>query len=152
MSDEFEIDDQLYKQLATGHYLQTLRKDLGPKCTLMYVSKQLDITHPYLMDLEKGLKTPSDALLSRIAKFYKLNEDDLFQRYGKVPILAQKEVADNKFLQDTLAEVARDNRLTDERKERLYQNIYETYSNFIKEIEDDEMREGKCKFKGDKEL
>lgn len=133
-----DIDPQLYRQLCTGKYLLSLRKALG--FTLTHVSKQLEITHPYLMDIEKGLKTPSDALISRISKFYNLDEDDLFQRYGKVPILAQKEVSENKSLQDTLAEVGRNKRLTDAQKERLYQNIYKTYKKFIKDLEEEETR------------
>lgn len=136
-----EIDPQLYKQLSTGKFLQTLRKSLGSTHTLTYVSKQLGITHPYLMDIEKGLKIPSDALISRISKFYNLDEDDLFQRYGKVPILAQKEVSENKSLQDTLAEVGRNKKLTDEQKERLYDNIYKTYQKFIKDLEEEEARQ-----------
>lgn len=139
--DDLEIDPQLYRQLSTGKYLQNLRKSLGSTYTLIFVSKHLGITHPYLIDIEKGLKTPSDALISRISKFYELNEDDLFQRYGKVPILAQKEVSENKSLQDTLAEVGRNKRLTDAQKERLYDNIYKTYNKFIKELEEEETKD-----------
>lgn len=128
-----EIDpdkEQIVKQYEAGKYLKKLRGDLS----LAKVCKDIDVSANYLSDVERG-RLPSDRFISMIADYYKIDEDDLYIRFGKVPLLAKEEVYGNDTLQRTLAEIGRNKKLSDTDKERLYDSIYRTYTMFIKHLE-----------------
>lgn len=125
-----DIDQQIFKQLRTARYLQATRRAMGE--TLTHMAKNLGVSHPYLSEIEKGIKVPSDQLIKAIANFYKIDEDDLFQRYGKVPILAREELENRPILQKTLSEIKTNKKLTDEQKDELYDKMYRLYVSYIR--------------------
>ena len=125
-----DIDQQIFKQLRTARYLQDTRRAIG--VTLTNTAKNLGISHPYLSEIEKGIKVPSDQLIRAIAHLYEIDEDDLFRRYGKVPILAREELENRPILQKTLSEIKTNKKLTDEEKDELYDKMYRLYVNFMK--------------------
>jgi hypothetical protein len=55
--------------------------------------------------------------------------------WGKVPILAQEEVRNNESLQRTLAEIARNKKLTEEQKQEVYDRVYKKYRKYISDLE-----------------
>lgn len=62
------------------------------KRSLRQVAAELDITPAHLTDIEKGRRTPSDELLMRIARVYRLEEPMLRAAWSK-PDAVVKEVA-----------------------------------------------------------
>lgn len=123
--------EQHIKRYDAGRYLKSLRGDrpLSEICTLMGISKG------YLSEVERGGRLPSDHFLDSIAGLYEINVDDLFFRWGKIPILSQKIISENNKLAETIAEIGRNKKLNDEQKERLYDMMHRTYRDFIAGIE-----------------
>lgn len=121
---------QLLKQFDAGQHLRQLRG----KRTLATVCNELGVSTAYLSDIERG-KMPSDRMMGVLAKFYEIDEDELFKLWGKVPILAKDEIENNPTLQRTLREISRNTKLTDTKKEELYDEIYKTYLRFAKKLE-----------------
>ncbi|MDR3587348.1 MAG: helix-turn-helix transcriptional regulator [Desulfosporosinus sp.] len=128
---------QLLKQFDAGQYLKHLRG----KRTLATVCKELGVSTAYLSDVERG-KMPSDRFIEVLANFYEINEDELFNLWGKTPILAKDEILNNRTLQRTLREINRNTKLTDAKKEELYDEIYKTYERFAKKIAQEKEDEG----------
>jgi len=133
---ESEIDDtdleeiiegeQHLRQFQAGKYLKKLRGNRS----LADVVKYLEISTNYLSEVERG-KMPSDHFLSQAAEFYEVDEDDLFFRWGKIPILAAATIRDNKQLMTTLSDITRHKDFSDEQKQRLYDSLYKTYKDFL---------------------
>jgi len=109
-----EERDRFLRQFEAGRYLKHLRGDRP----LTEVSKLLGVSTNYISEIERG-KLPSDHFLLVSSKVYKIDEDDLFSRWGKIPILAKKEVTDNPTLLSTLAEIGRNKKLSDEPKREI---------------------------------
>lgn len=120
---------QLLRQFDAGQYIKQLRG----KRTLATLSKELGVSSAYLSDIERG-KMPSDRFMGVLADFYEIDEDELFKLWGKVPMLAKDEIQNNATLQKTLREISRNKKLTDEKKEELYDEIYKTYVRFAKKL------------------
>jgi transcriptional regulator with XRE-family HTH domain len=110
-----------------GQYLKELRGER----TLSAICKLLKVTPAHLSEIERG-RLPTDHLISLLASIYEVDEDDLFRRFGKIPIMATTEVANNPALQNTLAEIARNKKLTAAQKSKLYEDIHSSYVRFIK--------------------
>lgn len=121
--------EQYIRQFDAGQHLKQLRGDRS----LASVCKLLNVSPAHLSEIERG-KMPSDHLISTLAQVYQVDEDELFRQWGKVPILAKEEVASNVTLQNTLAEIGRNTKLTDDQKNALYDNIYQTYRRFIERL------------------
>ncbi|MDR3586953.1 MAG: helix-turn-helix transcriptional regulator [Desulfosporosinus sp.] len=120
-----EEKEQFIKQFEAGRLLKGLRGDRP----LSEVCKLLSVSTAYLSEVERG-KMPSDHFLTVAAKVYEVKEDELFSAWGKIPILAQKEVTNNPTLLTTLAQIGRE-KLSDEEKEDLYDMIFKVYREFI---------------------
>lgn len=128
---------QLLRQFDAGQYLKQLRGNR----TLATLSKELSVSSAYLSDIERG-KMPSDRFMGVLADFYEIDEDELFKLWGKVPMLAKDEIQNNATLQRTLREISRNKKLTDEKKEKLYDEIYKTYLRFAKKLAQEKDDEG----------
>ena len=120
--------EQVVKQVEAGEYLAELRG----ASTLAKVAKDLGYSASYLGYVEKGYRVPSDVFLSKAAAYFGVDLDSLFRRWGKVPILAKEQIRESDTLQDTLAQIRRNTKLTDEEKEELYDEIYQTTLRFFK--------------------
>lgn len=120
--------EQFLRQFDAGNYLRDLRGEriLGD------VGADLGVSGAYLGQVERGIKVPSDLFISKLAKYYKIDEDDLFLRWGKVPILAKEFILGNETLQRTLSQMSRESRFTEEEKQDLYDDIYETFQRHLK--------------------
>jgi transcriptional regulator with XRE-family HTH domain len=121
----------LLKYYDAGKYLKELRGDRS----LTEVGKMLGMSGNYVSSVEKGRLVPSDNYIMLIADYYGVDVDDLFIRWGKVPILAREVVKQNETLQKVLSEIARDKRLTDDEKNEMYDEVYKTYQRHLKKKE-----------------
>ncbi len=66
------------------HRIEVLQK------TLRAVAKELDVSPPYIVDLEKGNRRPSEDLLVRMAKVYQLPEADLRAGFSRAPAVVEQ--------------------------------------------------------------
>ena len=117
--------EQLTRQAEAGEYLHKKRDKKG--VSLANVAENVGCSPSYLSEIERGLKLPGDVLISRIARYYDIDEPDLFRRYGKVPLSAIEEVENNPVLQKTLLEISRNKDLTEEKKQDYYDKIHKIY-------------------------
>lgn len=131
MRNKDEERAQLLRQFDAGDYLRDLRGER----TLAEVGKDLGLSGTYLATVERGNKLPSDHFISKLAAYYKVDEDDLFVRWGKIPILTAEFVLRNETLQRTLSQMSRKNDFTEEEKQELYDDIYTTYQRHLKKKE-----------------
>ena len=131
MRNKDEERAQLLRQFDAGDYLRDLRGDR----TLAEVGKDLGLSGTYLAMVERGNKLPSDNFISKLAAYYKVDEDNLFVRWGKIPILTAEFVLRNETLQRTLSQMSRKTDFTEEEKQELYDDIYATYQRHLKKKE-----------------
>ncbi|SPF55283.1 Predicted transcriptional regulator [Candidatus Desulfosporosinus infrequens] len=125
--------EQFIKQFDAGQYLKQLRGDRS----LASICKLIKVTPAHLSEIERG-RMPSDHLISTFAKVYEVEEDGLFRRWGKIPILTKDEILARKSLQRILTDISHNRRLTDEEKDGLYDNMYELYRSFIEQKNQEE--------------
>lgn len=126
MDEEFDEEKlQFIKQFDAGRYLKSLRDGRS----LAIVCKELGVSTAYISEVERG-RMPSDHFLIKAAAIYGIDEDDLFSRWGKIPMLAQREIKDNPVLLAVLSQIGRQ-KLSDTEKHELYDEIYKKYREFI---------------------
>jgi len=127
MGNKEEERARFLRHYDAGSYLRDLRGER----TLQEAGTDLGVTGPYLGSVERG-RLPSDLFISKLAAYYKVDEDDLFLRWGKIPILTTEVVLGNETLQVTLAQISRHKDFTEEEKQELYDEIYATFQRFLK--------------------
>jgi transcriptional regulator with XRE-family HTH domain len=135
--DDFKISEeereQFIKHFEAGRYMKMLRG----KRSLAELSRDLDVSTNYLSGVERG-RLPSDRFISLAADYFGIDENDLFMRWGKVPILTRETVRNSQNLQRSLVQIANDKRLPDEKKDEFYDELYKTFERFLKKIEEEE--------------
>ncbi len=124
------------QRLNTGKKLKELRTNKG--LTITDIGKAWGISANYVSEIERGMKIPSDHLIIKIAEFYGLDENSLFEGFGKIPLLVREEFEHNKSLQRALLEVAKSKKLTEEKKERIYDQAYRALKELIRSEEENE--------------
>ena len=83
-----------YTSMKTlGEKLKELRdeKDLS----LRALAKKLDVSAPFLSDVELGRRFPSDDLLAKIAKVFRIKASELKQHDSRPPITDMKRMAES---------------------------------------------------------
>jgi transcriptional regulator with XRE-family HTH domain len=78
------------------------------------------ISNPYLSQIERGLRAPSQAVLDQIAKTLKVSSDALYEQAGFAPPSAEPEAG------GVLEAIARDPRLTARQRSAL-REVYEAF-------------------------
>jgi transcriptional regulator with XRE-family HTH domain len=128
---DIEIQEQQRKisgQVRTGSLLRQLR--IERELSLTALGEQLGVSSAYLSNIEQGVKAMSDHFTRQIADFYNVDENTLFGLLGRVPLLAREQLDEAGGLQDLLVEIKRNPKLTEEKKQRLFDQMYELYKNF----------------------
>lgn len=116
-----------------GKFLKQLRLNKG--LTITNLGDLLGISGNYVSELERGMKVPSDHLIMKIAEFHGIDENEVFEGFGKVPLLVRQEFENNKSLQKALLEVAQSKKLSEEQKERIYDQAYHALRELIRSEE-----------------
>jgi len=83
-----KLKDITNRNIDAGNYLQKIR--LNKDLTLSDVSKSINISTSYLSDIEHGRKLPSDVTIKNIIDFYKIDEIDLFNKFGKISLTVKE--------------------------------------------------------------
>lgn len=123
-----ESQEKINGQIRTGYYLKSLR--LEHDLSLTALGNQLGVSAAYLSNVESGTKAMSDHFVRQIADFYKLDENVLFDLLDRVPLLAREQLDEDSNLQQLLSEIKRNKKLSEEKKQKLFQQMYNLYRNF----------------------
>ena len=105
-----------------GSFLRNERSRTG--LSLFKVAKQVGITGNYLSLIERGIQTPSNAVLVALGNFYNLDLEGLFNMYGRVYDSSIKEALRIPSLRKILMEITTNNKLSAEEKEEVAQEVY----------------------------
>lgn len=125
---EKDQQDKILGQLKAGSYLKQLRQDM--ELSLADLGRKLGVSAAYLSNIEQGVKTMSDHFVRQIAEYFEIDETVVFDLLGRVPLLAREQLDEASNLQELLVEIKRDRKLTDEKKQILFDQMYKLYKNF----------------------
>jgi transcriptional regulator with XRE-family HTH domain len=123
--------EQFNRQFDTGEYLAEIRA--SKKIRLTDAARSIGISAAYLKEIEKGLKLPSDILIRAIADYYQISEDELFRRWGKIPLLAREQFNEMPDLQKVLADV-RKQKISEDEKQHILDEVTQLYKKFLQRI------------------
>ena len=126
--EQAEREAQALRQIRVGTYLNKLRAER--KLKLTDVSAVINVSATYLSDIERGKKLPSDLTIRNLAKFYEVDEIDLFARFGKTPMDINLALLDNPRLKRTIRQVSGSKKLTDDEKQEFYDKVERLYKDF----------------------
>ncbi|MCY9056130.1 helix-turn-helix domain-containing protein [Bacillus spizizenii] len=109
-------------------------KRLEKRYTLETTAKSVGVSINYISKLEKGDNyNPSDEVIVNLSKTLDLDEDWLFNAFGKIPLSTRKTLMANPTLSKAIASISSNNDLTESQKEEfLKRTIY-----WFKKISDD---------------
>lgn len=99
-----------------GQFIREQRA--AAQLSLRKLSEMADVSNPYLSQIERGLRRPSAEILQQIARALEISSETLYVRAG---ILDEPDGS-----VDLIAEIRRDDSLTDEQKSTLVR-IYESF-------------------------
>jgi len=122
---------QLAIQVEAGSYLLELRREKD--LSLAKVTKLTDISSNYLSEIERGLKAPSDTVIRELAKVYEADENEIFEKYHKIPLSVKEALNNSQVLRRTLAEIEQNKKLTEEQKIEIYTELYRLYKKYVDE-------------------
>ena len=123
------------KETTIGMELRLIRTARGE--SLNKAANGMGIGESYLSELERMKRNPSDDVVYSIAKYYKLDEKYLFDRYERIPLTVQGEILKSPVLSDTLYDIAINKSLKTEEKEMLFDKFKEVYETFLKNVPPD---------------
>ncbi|UJF36603.1 helix-turn-helix domain-containing protein [Paenibacillus hexagrammi] len=118
------------RTLDRGRFI-LIRKRKSHSMTLQVVADQIGISKNYLSEIENGKKGPNDEIIASLARIYGLNEEELFEKYGKISLGARKYLEGDPKMQKALAKISKNKKLTDEDKARLADNLMSLYDEIL---------------------
>lgn len=101
-----------------GTYLRKLREER--RYLLRDVAKKTGYSMIHISEVERGIKNPSDDLLSALAKAYDLPEEEIFFLAGRIPPAFVKEALESKELQAFITIVVKNRDLPEQEKRQWY--------------------------------
>ncbi|PEM08519.1 helix-turn-helix domain-containing protein [Bacillus wiedmannii] len=116
--------------LSPGMILRLKRTE--KRLPLIRVADAVGISENHLSHIERDSRTPGDDVIRDLARFYGIDELDLFDLYGKVPLSITEEIGDNEALRNTLYEISNNENLSTKQKSDLYARIKRLYEEFTK--------------------
>jgi transcriptional regulator with XRE-family HTH domain len=95
------------KRLELRHSLESLANEVG-------------VSHSYIAKLEKGeVLNPKEEILVKIAQVLDVDEDALFNMFGKVPRSAKDTLSNNPLFAKAFSEIDSNLQLSEEKQEEL---------------------------------
>lgn len=116
--------------IEQGKKLKNLRNSLG--YTLSFVAENLDVTTNYLSLIERGKRRPSEIVMYKMSKFYKLNPMEIFSLYGTVPIEQIEKIISCPSLIKIISTLNTDDRFTKEEKNEISKILQEEVLKLLK--------------------
>lgn len=128
MKDIQEQQEKILGQVKAGMFLKRLRAE--EELSMADLGKELGVSSAYLSNCESGVKSMSDHFVRQISDYFKIDENVFFGLLGRVPLLAKEELDEDSNLQKLLSEIRRDPKLDEEKKQKLYDQMYRLYKSF----------------------
>ncbi len=122
------------QRLEAGAFLRKLRNKRD--ISLEKLGQEFGVSHNYLGEVERGNKTPSDRLIRQLADYHNIDEAELFSKFGKVPLVAREVLKDNITVQKMIIDIEKNNKLDDDKKHKLYDEIFAFYKDIIEKYTD----------------
>lgn len=107
--------------LKFGNFIRKLRQQRG--LYLEHVATGTGFSLVHISEVERGIRTPSDDLISALAKFFKEPEEKLFFLAGRVPPSFTEEVLEHESLQRLIIQISQNRNLSEEKKRERYQML-----------------------------
>lgn len=126
--DVSEQEKKILGQVKAGFYLKSIRAE--HELSLVSLGKELNVSAAYLSGVEQGTKTMSDYFVRIISDFYQIDENIIFELLNRVPLLAREQLEENKDIQELLAEIKKNKKISEDKKQKLFQQMIELYKNF----------------------
>jgi transcriptional regulator with XRE-family HTH domain len=109
-------------------------KRLEKKYTLETTAKYVGVSINYISKLEKGLNSnPSDEIIVKLASTLEIDEDKLFQSFGKIPLSTRKVLEAHPSLTKALAQVNADDQISNEKKEEFLEKAIYWYKKLLED-------------------
>ncbi|KYG38115.1 helix-turn-helix domain-containing protein [Bacillus gaemokensis] len=116
----------------TGDLLRLKR--LEKKYTLETTSKMVGVSINYISKLEKGENSnPSDDIIVNLAKVLGLNEDRLFECFGKIPLSTRQALESHPILSKSISQITSNKELSEEKKEEFLKKTVYWYKKLLEE-------------------
>jgi transcriptional regulator with XRE-family HTH domain len=120
-----------------GQFLRAKR--LEKNYTLENVAEFVGVSINYISKLEKGENSnPSDEIIVKLAKILDIREDELFERFGRIPLATRKLFLNNPELLRQINKISMDNTLSIKQRKLLA----EKYIYWYKKISENDDLEG----------
>jgi Helix-turn-helix. len=114
-----------------GEAIKSIRKSRSIPMDI--VADQIDISKQYVSYLERGMKEPSDIVVERIAKYYNIEPQVLFNLLHRIPDKAIKDGFKHKAFEELVLLMARHPIHTVKEKEKFIMEVNEIYKKYIVE-------------------
>ena len=111
-----------------GNYIKELRFKQG--LTLMQVAERLDVSINYVSQLERGLRTATNKLISEFARIYHVDEDELYRVAGKIPLSTLEEMRKSPSLQKAFSYLKK-TKVSEEKRKKLEQELLGVFAEFL---------------------
>lgn len=119
--------------MAFADYIRDLRQKKG--LYLEHVAKATGFSINYISEVERGIRSPNDELISSLAKLFNVEEEELFFLAGKLPPSFVEEAIENESLQSLIVQIARNKNLSKEKKVERYKMISEILKALNEDVE-----------------
>lgn len=116
-----------------GKLISNKRKE--KKLTLKDVSEYCGVSINFISLIERGIKSPSDNVIVRLSDILEMDEYLLLKYFNKLPPLVKTNVNKAIYEHDGLKELFGElsEKVKDESlREKLYDEVYEVYLDFLK--------------------
>lgn len=111
---------EIYKEI--GLYIHECR--IRRKLSLQVLGVRLGVNPSYLGQVERGERVPDDDFIRNLSELCKFDENYLYDRLGKVPLIAREELERHVLLQEMLKKMGMSS-LSEQKKDDIYQHLLE---------------------------
>lgn len=116
----------------TGDLLRLKR--LEKKYTLEMTAKMVGVSINYISKLEKSENSnPSDEIIVNLARVLDLDEDYLFESFGKIPLSTRQMLESHPILSKSISQITSDKELSEEKKEEFLKKTIYWYKKLLEE-------------------
>lgn len=97
-------------------------------------AKSVGVSINYISKLEKNENSnPSDEIIVNLASTLDIDEDSLFESFGKLPLSARKALENHPELSKAISQINSDSRLSEEKKEEFLKRTIYWYKKLAEE-------------------
>lgn len=124
------MDKQELRKQA-GQKLKEIRKGTG--LSIFKVGRAIGVTGGYISQVERGLCSVSDAVLSSLADLYQVERGTIFDLYRRVENEELNAYLDNPAIRKTFTQITANKKLSEEDKTILLQELQSTIDKYLGE-------------------